>query len=138
MVGGGELPLKGEFFISFQGCFFFHSHFLFKREIALFSNLYMRTLAPGRRQKAAKVKPDLRMKDALLIKLTKLQLQRGNTRTHTYAGVDTGALPDVYTGTHSITHKESLWHLVRVSGGKYLPTGIITEPLAAWPRWEPN
>lgn len=36
---------------------------------ALFSNLYMRTLAPGRRQKAAKVRPDLRMKDALLIKL---------------------------------------------------------------------
>lgn len=43
--------------------------FLSEREIALFSNLYMRTLAPGRRQKAAKVKPDLRMKDALLIKL---------------------------------------------------------------------
>lgn len=84
MVGGGELPLKGEFFISFQGCFFFLSHFLFKREIALFSNLCMRTLAPGRRQKAAKVKPDLRMKDALLIKLTKLQLQRGNTHTHTH------------------------------------------------------
>lgn len=35
----------------------------------MFSNLYMRTLAPGRRQKAAKVRPDLRMKDALLIKL---------------------------------------------------------------------
>lgn len=43
------------------------SFFFFLR--ALFSNLYMRTLAPGRRQKAAKVRPDLRMKDALLIKL---------------------------------------------------------------------
>lgn len=29
---------------------------------------------------------------------------------------------------HSATRKESLWHLVRVSGGKYLPTGTITEP----------
>ena len=93
----------------------------------------MRTLAPGRRQKAAKVKPDLRMKDALLIKLASCSC-RGNT----HAGADTGAPADVYTGTHGTTHKESLWHLVGVSGGKYLPTGIITELLAAWPRWEPN
>lgn len=34
------------------------------------------------------------------------------------------------------THKESLWHLVRVGTGKYLPSGIITVPLAARPRWE--
>ena len=37
----------------------------------------MCTLAPGRRQKAAKVRPDLRMKDTLLIKLgLKLQLKK--------------------------------------------------------------
>lgn len=53
---GNSFPSKGRFFFSF-----------FLR--ALFSNLYMRTLAPGRRQKAAKVRPDLRMKDTLLIKL---------------------------------------------------------------------
>lgn len=55
-VGGGILFRPRMDFLSF-----------FLR--ALFSNLYMRTLAPGRRQKAAKVRPDLRMKDALLIKL---------------------------------------------------------------------
>lgn len=54
-VGGGFFFVQGWIF------------FFFLR--ALFSNLYMRTLAPGRRQKAAKVRPDLRMKDALLIKL---------------------------------------------------------------------
>lgn len=55
-VGGGFFFVQGWIFFLF-----------FLR--ALFSNLYMRTLAPGRRQKAAKVRPDLRMKDALLIKL---------------------------------------------------------------------
>lgn len=74
---------------------------------ALFSNLYMRTLAPGRRQKAAKVRPDLRMKDALLIKLCRaaaverecwgggIELQHRHTRRQTYA------LSDVYTERHS-------------------------------------
>lgn len=56
---------------------------------------------------------------------------------------DIGAEWHIYTHTkkgtaHSATHKESLWHLVRVSAGKYLPTGIITEPLAVWPHREPN
>lgn len=37
----------------------------------------MRTLAPGRRQKAAKVKPDSRMKDALLIKLVSCSCREG-------------------------------------------------------------
>lgn len=50
-----------------RGILFFLARVDFVR--ALFSNLYMRTLAPGRRQKAAKVRPDLRVKDALLIKL---------------------------------------------------------------------
>lgn len=58
----------------------------------------------------------------------------GNAHTHTHAEAD------VYTGTHRATHthKESLQHLVRVSGGKYLPTGIITERLPVWPRRQPN
>lgn len=80
MWWGKGASIKGEFFIFFQGCFFFLSLFLFKREIALFSNLYMRTLAPGRRQKTAKVKPDLRMKDALLIKLASCSCREA---THT-------------------------------------------------------
>lgn len=58
----------GEFFI-----YFFEK----ERERALFSNRYMRTLAPGRRQKAAKVRPDLRMKDALLIKLCRAAAVEG-------------------------------------------------------------
>lgn len=65
---------------------------------ALFSNLYMRTLAPGRRQKAAKVRPDLRMKDALLIKLCRAAaVEREcwgrlscNTHTHTRRHTDIG------------------------------------------------
>lgn len=78
-----------------------------------------------------------------------LQLQRGNVgwrvgrvelscNTHTHTEADTGTPADVYTGTRSATHKESFWHLARVSRGKYLPTGIITELLAVWPRREPN
>lgn len=50
---------------------------------ALFSTLYMRTLASARRQKAAKVRSDFRMKDALLIKLSaepRLERVRGERR----------------------------------------------------------
>lgn len=43
----------------------------------MFSNRYMRTLAPGRRQKAAKVRPDLRVKDALLIILCRAAAVEG-------------------------------------------------------------
>lgn len=86
MWWGRGASIKEEFFIFFQGCFF-SLPFLFKREKTLFSNLYMRTLAPGRRQKAAKVKPDLRMKDALLIKLASCSCReathkQGRTQAH--------------------------------------------------------
>lgn len=133
----------GDSFSSKDGFFFF-----FLR--ALFSNLYMRTLAPGRRQKAAKVRPDLRMKDALLIKLWWAAAVREGMLEGDWAATqtrNTGGhrrwVTCIYTHTkkgtaHSATHKESLWHLVRVSAGKYLPTGIITEPLAVWPHREPN
>lgn len=73
-MGGGELPLRGSSFFFPRVLFPF---FLREREIALFFNLYMRTLAPGRRQKAAKVKPDSRMKDALLIKLVSCSCREG-------------------------------------------------------------
>lgn len=77
---------------------------------ALFSNLYMRTLAPGRRQKAAKVRPDLRMKDALLIKLCRAAaVEREcwgglscntDTHTHNHTYRQTWALSDMYTERH--------------------------------------
>lgn len=85
-MGGGELPIWGDSLFPSKGAFFPYP-FLFKIEIALFSNLYMRTMAPGRRQKAAKVKPDLRMKDALLIKLASCSCREA---THMHAGADTG------------------------------------------------
>lgn len=149
-MGGGQLPLRGNSLFLSKGAFFLSLFFVRERDSLVFQPVHAHS-GPWKETKGSQGQARLKNEGRVIDQTGELQLQRGNVgrrggevrgggrlsgNTHTQRRTQAHRL--MCTQEHSAAHKESLWHLARVSGGKYLPTGIITELLAVWPRWEPN